>query len=76
MAGWSGRSPQGNRRRVSRPVGCLLWLVVLLVILIVTAVFFGGFQKGTKATGSPQPSAPAATGTAWSRVSPLRAAAT
>lgn len=76
MAGWSGRSPQGNRKRVSRPVGCLLWLVVLLVILIVTAVLFGGFQKGTKATGSAQPSAPAATGTAWSGVSPLRAAET
>jgi hypothetical protein len=52
MAGWSGRSPQQNRRRVSRPIGCLLWLVVLLVILIVAAVLFGGFQTGTKATGS------------------------
>ncbi|HEY2076189.1 MAG TPA: hypothetical protein VGH53_07620 [Streptosporangiaceae bacterium] len=49
---------------MSRPVGCLLWLVVLLVILIAVAVLFGGFQKGTKATGSPQPSAPAAIGTA------------
>jgi hypothetical protein len=60
MAGWSGRSPQDNKRRLSRPVGCLLWLVALLVILIVAAVLFGGFQKGTKATGSPEPSAPAA----------------
>ena len=62
MAGWSGRSRQDSRRRVSRPVGCLLWLVVLLVILIVAAVLFGGFQKGTKAAGPPQPSAPVATG--------------
>ena len=38
---------------MSRPVGCLLWLVVLLVILIVAAVLFGGFQTGTKATGAP-----------------------
>ena len=61
MAGWSGRSPQENRRRVSGPIGCLLWLVVLLVILIVAAVLFGGFQKGTKATGSRQPAARVAT---------------
>ena len=54
MAGWSGQSPKENRRRVSRPVGCLLWLVVLLVILIVAAVLFGGFQTGTKVNGSPQ----------------------
>jgi hypothetical protein len=53
MAGWSRRSPQQNRRRMSRPFGCLLWLVVLLVILIVAAVLFGGFQTGTKATGAP-----------------------
>jgi hypothetical protein len=62
MAGWSGRSRQGNERRVRGPVGCLLWLLVLLVILIVAAVLFGGFQKGTKVSGSPQSPAPAATG--------------
>ena len=53
MAGWSGRSPKENRRRLSRPVGCLLWLVALLLVLIVAAVLFGGFQTGTKATGAP-----------------------
>jgi hypothetical protein len=58
MAGWSGRSPQENRRRISRPVGCLLWLVVLLVILVVAAVLFGGFQTGTKATGPPRSAVP------------------
>jgi hypothetical protein len=72
MAGWSGRSPQENGRRVSRPIGCLLWLVVLLVILIVAAVLFGGFQKGTKAAGSPRSNAPIAAGP----VSVPRAAAT
>jgi hypothetical protein len=45
---------------VSRPVGCLLWIVVLLVILIVMAVLFGGFQTGTKVTGSPRPAVPVA----------------
>jgi len=49
MAGWSGRSPKESRRRMSRPVGCLLWLVMLLVILIAAAMLFGGFQTGTKA---------------------------
>ena len=34
---------------MSRPVGCLLWLVMLLVILIAAAMLFGGFQTGTKA---------------------------
>jgi hypothetical protein len=54
MAGWSGRPRKDNGRRMSRPVGCLLWLVVLLVILIVAAVLFGGFQTGTKVNGSPE----------------------
>jgi hypothetical protein len=54
MAGRSGRPRNDDRRRVSRPFGCLLWLVVLLVILIVAAVLFGGFQTGTKVNGAPQ----------------------
>ncbi|HUC22432.1 MAG TPA: hypothetical protein VMA73_06960 [Streptosporangiaceae bacterium] len=45
---------------MSRPVGCLFWLVVLLVLLIVAALWFGGFQTGTKAAGSPQTPAPVA----------------
>jgi hypothetical protein len=52
---------------VSRPVGCLLWLVVLLVILIVAAVLFGGFQTGTKVNGSPKGAGPPAA--AWSTAS-------
>jgi hypothetical protein len=54
MAGGSERPHNDNRRRMSRPVGCLLWLVVLLVILIVAAVLFGGFQTGTKVNGAPR----------------------
>jgi hypothetical protein len=67
MAGWSGRPHNDNdhRRRMSRPVGCLLWLVILLAILIVAAVLFGGFQTGTKVNGSPQGAGiPAAAGAA------------
>lgn len=36
---------------MSRPAGCLIWLIVLVVLLIVAAVMFGGFQKGTKYGG-------------------------
>ena len=32
----------------SRAGGCLLWIVLLIVILIVFSLLFGGFQKGTK----------------------------
>jgi hypothetical protein len=35
----------------SRAGGCLLWIVLLIVILIVLSVMFGGFQKGTKSNG-------------------------
>jgi hypothetical protein len=48
--GSGGRSFQGEgpRRRMSRPVGCLVWIVALIVILVVLSLMFGGFQKGTK----------------------------
>jgi hypothetical protein len=38
-------------RRRSRVTGCLLWIVLLIVILIVLSLMFGGFRKGTKAEG-------------------------
>ena len=76
MAGWSGRSSQEKRRRVSRPIGCLLWLIALLVVLIVVAVLFGGFQQGTKANGSPRPTGPVAGLSADVRAPMPRAAAT
>ena len=60
MLRWRGR---GERRR-PRLVGCLIWLIALIVILIVLSLLFGGFTKGTKVSGagplrSPQPSTPA-----------------
>jgi hypothetical protein len=33
-------------------VGCLIWLVALIIILIVLALLFGGFTKGTKVSGA------------------------
>ena len=47
------RSVFGRRDRRPRPRsrarGCLLWIVLLIAILIVLSLLFGGFQKGTKA---------------------------
>jgi len=42
---------------MSRPVGCLVWLIVLIVLLIIAALWFGGFQKGTKVSGQPMANA-------------------
>lgn len=49
----SGSFRDPERRRMSRPVGCLVWLIVLLVLLIMAALMFGGFQKGTKVSAQP-----------------------
>jgi hypothetical protein len=37
-----------------------MWLLVLIVILVVLAIVFGGFQKGAK-SGSLAPAAPLVT---------------
>jgi hypothetical protein len=39
---WRRRWPR------SRAGGCLMWLLILVILLIVLSVLFGGFQKGTK----------------------------
>jgi hypothetical protein len=46
---------QRRRWPRSRAGGCLLWVLLLIVILIILSVLFGGFQKGTKSSG-PAPS--------------------
>ena len=48
--------PDGGHR-LSWPLGCLLWLVLLVVVLIVLSVLFGGFRLGTRAEG-PGPQLP------------------
>jgi hypothetical protein len=48
------RADYGGRRRRwprSRAAGCLLWIVLVVVLLIVLSVMFGGFQKGTQVKG-------------------------
>ena len=48
MLRWYGRR---EGRRTPRLVGCLIWLIAILVILIVMSLLFGGFTKGTKVSG-------------------------
>jgi hypothetical protein len=56
MLRWYGR----RERRRSRLVGCLLWLIALVVILIAASLLFGGFTKGTKVSGAGPLASPAA----------------
>jgi hypothetical protein len=62
--GWGKRPrPAARRWRVGGPAGCLLWIVVVVLILLVLSVLFGGFQRGTRAepaVGPPGLFAPAA----------------
>jgi type IV secretory pathway TrbL component len=51
MLRWYGR----RERRRPRLIGCLLWLIALVVILIVLSLLFGGFTKGTKVSGAAAP---------------------
>ena len=48
MASWRGG--RGRRRwgRPRGPVGCVVWILALLVILLLLSLIFGGFQKGSK----------------------------
>jgi hypothetical protein len=40
---------RGRRWLMPTPLGCAIWIIALLVLLIVLSVLFGGFQLGTKA---------------------------
>jgi hypothetical protein len=50
MLRWYGRR-EGRRR--PRLVGCLIWLIAVIVILIAASLLFGGFTKGTKVSLGP-----------------------
>ena len=49
-----GRTRQRGqpRRRMGRLRGCLVRILALLVILLLLSILFGGFQRGTKASGT------------------------
>ena len=74
MAGNGGPRGRAGFRRPWRPrnraVGCLLWIVALLIVLLLLSVLFGGFQKGSK-LGSGQRVHPAAQVLALGRVAAL-----
>lgn len=57
-----------RQHRRGRTVGCMLWLLTLLIVFLVLSLFFGGFHKGSKVGGS-GPARPAVT-----RVAPARGA--
>jgi hypothetical protein len=42
---------RGRRWPRSRAGGCLLWILLVIVVLIVLSLMFGGFRKGTKTGG-------------------------
>jgi hypothetical protein len=46
-----------GRERPFRPRlgGCLLWFLILIAIVLVLALFFGGFRKGNRTSQSPRP---------------------
>jgi len=48
------RRPRYRRRRAG-VTGCLLWLLILIGVLVIVSLFFGSFQKGTKASGLRDP---------------------
>jgi hypothetical protein len=52
-----------GRQRPFRPGlgGCLLWFLIVIAVLLVVALFVGGFRKGTTSSSLNRPSAPAVT---------------
>jgi hypothetical protein len=49
---WRRRPDQSDGgRRLSWPARCLLWLVLLVIVLVLLSVLFGGFRLGTRAEG-------------------------
>jgi len=59
-----------GRQRPFKPGlgGCLLWFLIVVAVLLIVALFVGGFRKGTPSSldrpSAPAVTAPAATGPA------------
>ena len=47
MAWRVNRKPRRERPFRPRLGGCLLWILILIAILLVAALFFGGVRKGS-----------------------------
>jgi hypothetical protein len=52
---WQWQWRRQHRRR--RTIGCVLWILTLLAVLLVLSLLFGGFQRGHK-TGGTGPAVP------------------
>jgi len=50
---WQWQWRRQHRRR--RTVGCMLWILTLVAVLVVLALLFGGFQRGHKVGGTGPP---------------------
>ena len=48
----TGPGAQRAQRRGPRLTGCLLWVLILVIVLVVASLLFGGFRKGTKVGGA------------------------
>jgi hypothetical protein len=52
MRNWLYRDNRPARtRRRSRPAGCMIWVIAIVIVLLVLSILFGGFHQGTKASG-------------------------
>jgi hypothetical protein len=48
---WQWQWRRRRRRRRHRAVGCALWLLTLIVVLLVLSILFGGFHRGARDGG-------------------------
>ncbi len=55
---WRRRRPTRRTRPRGRAVGCLLWILGFVIVLVILSLVFGGFQKGTKVGGAGAPVPP------------------
>ena len=52
MGGWGRCYRARSGRRMSRPVGCLVWVLALIIVLLILSAVFGGFQRGSRVSGA------------------------
>jgi len=53
---WRGDRRTGQQRPFRPGLGgCLLWFLILIAVLLVVALFVGGFRKGTQSNGLGRP---------------------
>lgn len=74
MAGDRGRGHRRYRERrrlMPTPLGCAVWIIALLALVLILSVLFGGFQLGTKAGSLGRVRAATVTAAAQARLAQL-----